>query len=309
MPELPEVYTTVSYLNQLILGRTIQGVWTSYNSHAKNGRNTIKDPAYFKKFNRAITGAKILHVEQQGKNILINLSSGISIWVHMKMTGHFLFGHYRKTNTSERKTSKEIWVAADDGPLQNSFNRFIRLLFIFSDGTHLALSDMRKFAKVAYIHTKDVPDMKELRDLGSHPLDGNMTANSLLKQLQKRPNAPIKQALMDQNLIAGIGNIYSDEILWQAEIHPLRPTKNISVSDAGHIVSAMKSILTASIKKGGDSMSDYRNPLGEKGSYQDSHKAYRRTGLPCPKKNCYGIIERMIIGGRSAHFCPIHQKL
>ena len=309
MPELPEVYTTVSYLNKLILGRTISAVWTSYNSHAKNGRNTIKDPAYFKKFHRIITGAKVLHVEQQGKNILINLSGDISILVHMKMTGHFLFGHYRKTTTPERKNSKEIWTPTEEGPLQNSFNRFIRLLFSFSDGMHLALSDMRKFAKVAYIHTSDIMKVKELRELGPHPLDSNMSSHSLLNQLRKRPNVAVKQALMDQNLIAGIGNIYSDEILWKAEIHPLRPTKNISPSDAKRILSAMKSILIASIKKGGDSMSDYRNPLGEKGSYQNFHKAYRRTDLPCPKKNCCGIIERMIIGGRSGHFCPLHQKL
>ncbi len=309
MPELPEVYTTVSYLNKLVSGRTISAVWTDYNSHAKNGRNTIKDPVYFKKFSRAVCGAKILTTEQQGKNILINLSNGISIWVHMKMTGHFLFGHYRKTTTQERKSLKEMWVSIDKGPLQNPFNRFIRLLFTFSDGTHLALSDMRKFAKVAFIQTKDKLTTQELYDLGPHPLDKNMTAASLLQLLQKRPNTTIKQALMDQNLIAGIGNIYSDEILWKAAIHPLRPTKNVSLPDAKNILAAMKSILTNSIKKGGDSMSDYRNPLGEKGSYQNFHKAYRHTGLPCPKKNCCGIIERMVIGGRSAHFCPVHQKL
>jgi formamidopyrimidine-DNA glycosylase len=112
---------------------------------------------------------------------------------------------------------------------------------------------------------------------------------------------------MDQTVVAGIGNIYSDEILWTAGIHPERHVDTLSDSDVKNILAAARKILATSIEVGGDSMSDYRNIHGERGGFQNSHKAFRQTGKPCQKKGCKGIIQRKVIGGRSAHFCSVHQ--
>jgi formamidopyrimidine-DNA glycosylase len=127
--------------------------------------------------------------------------------------------------------------------------------------------------------------------------------------LREKPKGKIKTVLIDQSVVAGIGNIYSDEILWQAGIHPERKVEKISKTEMKKIWQAMIKILNQSIKMGGDSMSDYRNIYGERGNFQNAHKAYRRAGQKCLKKDCDGKILRKIIGGRSAHFCSVHQKV
>jgi formamidopyrimidine-DNA glycosylase len=120
-------------------------------------------------------------------------------------------------------------------------------------------------------------------------------------------NIPIKSALLDQTAIAGIGNIYSDEILWQTSIHPLSSAGQIPKAKFAEIFKAMQTILKFSIKVGGDSKSDYRNAFGGKGGFQNFHQVYGKKGLQCPKNRCSGIIERTVIKGRSSHFCPKHQ--
>jgi formamidopyrimidine-DNA glycosylase len=147
----------------------------------------------------------------------------------------------------------------------------------------------------------------DIADLGPEPLQ-NLSLADFQKQLDKKPNGKIKTVLMDQSIIAGIGNIYSDEILWRAGVHPERLVKKISSSEMKKIWQAMSEVLLESISQGGDSMSDYRNIFGERGNFQNSHKVYRRTGEKCLKKGCGGIIMRKVIGGRSAHFCSVHQK-
>ncbi len=110
-------------------------------------------------------------------------------------------------------------------------------------------------------------------------------------------------------MIAGVGNIYSDEVLWASSVHPEQRVSKLSEKQKKEIFKNLKVILLKSIKLGGDSMSDYRNPYGEKGRFQDFHKVYRKTGQKCGKRGCSGIIKRIIVGGRSAHFCPLHQVL
>jgi formamidopyrimidine-DNA glycosylase len=166
---------------------------------------------------------------------------------------------------------------------------------------------MRKFGKITLLDTKTAQDTKHLRDIGPEPLEKNTNWKILKTRLYKKPNTKIKTALMDQSIIAGIGNIYSDEILWQTEIHPERKIKDMKDSEFKKIFTTMQKILKKSISLGGDSMSDYINLFGEKGKFQNCHKAYRRTGEKCEKKNCKGIILRKIVNGRSAHFCSIHQ--
>ncbi|OHB10410.1 MAG: DNA-formamidopyrimidine glycosylase [Candidatus Zambryskibacteria bacterium RIFCSPLOWO2_02_FULL_44_12b] len=277
MPELPEVQTTVNGLNRTVRGRKIVNIETTYNSPFYKGKEDIKNPEFFKKFKRKIIGQKILKAERRAKNILIHLSGGETILVHMKMTGHFVYNR-------------------PDYP-------FTRLDFKLDNGKHLVLSDMRKFAKVTLLN----PD--HLKDLGPEPLSKNFQFKVFNFQLQKRPKGKIKQVLMDQSLISGIGNIYSDEILWRAGVHPLSHPNKIPEKNLRTMFKATKETLKKGIGFGGDSMSDYRNVKGEKGKFQDHHRAYQKHKTRCLKKGCSGVLKKIRIGGRSAHFCPKHQKL
>ncbi len=303
MPELPEVETTVRGIREYIVGKKITDVWTNYKSDYHKGNDNIKDPAYFRKFRKEILGATIIGAERRAKNVLINLSNGYTILVHMKMTGHILHGRF----ALDKKT--DVWEALDEGPLKDPFNRFLRLVITFSDSTHLALSDMRRFAKVTLIKTADLDLSLHTKGLGPEPLLPSFDLNAFAVRLSHRLKAPIKTVLMDQSLISGIGNIYSDEILWRAGVHPESHFGKIPLKNIKKMFEAMKETLNKGIDFGGDSMSDYRNIHGERGEFQEHHQAYRRTKLKCRKKGCGGTIIRKVIGGRSAHFCNAHQIL
>jgi len=312
MPELPEVTTTVKGLNEVLPGLTITDVWSDYFVNTKSiAQNTLKNKKFFEFFKKKVVGEKFLSAERRGKNILIHLSHGKTILIHMKMTGHLLFGEYTKKLKVESVKSKvnrgEVWKATTPGPLQDSFNQFIHFTISFKNGKVLAFSDMRKFAKVTLFKTHEMSAHMDLKKLGPEPLS-ELTPLLLTTQLSKKPRGLIKTVLMDQSIVAGVGNIYSDEILWYANIHPERIVANLSNSETKKIFTEMIEVLETGIELGGDSMSDYRNIHGLRGGFQNSHKAYRRTKQPCLKKGCSGIILRKVIGGRSAHFCSIHQK-
>jgi formamidopyrimidine-DNA glycosylase len=280
---LPEVETTVNGLNRTVRGRVIKSVSTTYGGAYHLGKDNIKDPKFFKKFKKLVEGEKILKAERRAKNVLIHLGNNHTILAHMKMTGHFVYDK-------------------PDYP-------FARLDFLLDNSKHLILSDMRKFAKVTLVETKNLEKCLHLEHLGPEPLEKSFELKVFSTQLMKKPKAKIKTALMDQGLIAGIGNIYSDEILWRANVHPLSTVEKIPKKNFSLMFKAMKEVLKKGIDFGGDSMSDYRNIKGERGKFQDHHQAYRRNKKPCLKRGCRGVIERMVVGARSAHFCPIHQKL
>jgi formamidopyrimidine-DNA glycosylase len=306
MPELPEVQTTVDGINAKTKGLKITDVWTSYDSLFHHGKNNIKNPKYFLDFKKSVIGSKIKNAERQGKNVLIHLSNGQTILAHMKMTGHFMYGKYGK-NTDEKTCTP--WLPSEmNSPLADPFNRHIRLLFTLSNGKHLAFSDTRKFAKVFIFETKNRHKIFDLTDLGPDPLAKNFSAKTMRDRLMLRKNWKIKQALLDQKVIAGIGNIYSDEMLWSSGIHPLSIVTKIPTEKMKKLYKAMREVLKKGLDFGGDSMSDYRNIYGLPGKFQNKHNVYRLTGKLCSKKDG-GVIERIKIGGRSAHFCPVHQKL
>lgn len=313
MPELPEVETTVQSLNRAVKNLRIIDVWSSYNSAFHDGKDNIKDVKYFKKFRKAVIGKKILLAGRVGKNIIINLSGGISILVHMKMTGHFLYGKYKHDTNSRMKTNdankKEEWKPTEKGPLNDPMNRFIRMIWTLSNKKHLAFSDLRRFAKICYFPTEDKNDYEDLKNLGPEPLLSLFTFEKFKKQLLTKPNGKIKQVLMDQSVIAGIGNIYSDEILWHSGIHPFSKPEKVPAEKLKKVFVAMKKILDRALKIGGDSTSDFRGIDGRPSGYQNFHKAYRQTGKKCPRSNCAGKIARLKIAGRSAHFCDTHQTL
>ena len=301
MPELPEVETTARMLNERVKGLVIQDIWTEYDSLFHKGKNNIKDKNYFKYFKKALVGGKILGVNRRAKNVLINVSGNKTILTHMKMTGHFLYGEY--------KFDHKKWSPVAPVTLKDPYNRFVRLVFTLSNGRHLVLSDMRKFAKVFVFDTDKARETADIKDLGPEPLDKNFSYELFKERLENKPTGKIKTVLMNQEVIAGIGNIYSDEALWASGIHPETIVKNIVDIQLKSLFKNVIKILKQSIGVGGDSMSDYRNPDGVKGGYQNSHKVYRRAGEKCSLKGCKGIIKRIKVGGRSAHFCDCHQVL
>jgi formamidopyrimidine-DNA glycosylase len=348
MPELPEVQTTVNGLNRYVKNLTIKDVWTDFYSPLPMFKDTVKNPEYFKLFKKNVLGAKIIKTERRAKNILINLNNGYTILVHLKMTGHMLYGTYEEvkgqkskgktTQNNERsdyvlcrpRSSTErraigdpssnsrldsrlrgndtvAWVPVEPESLKDPFNRFVHLVFTLSNGKHLALCDARKFSKVVLIDSKTAHTTKHLDKIGPEPLESNFTWKKLKERLLIRKNWKIKTTLMDPHILAGIGNIYSDEALWLSSIHPERLVKNISDKEIQKLFKSIQEVLTKGIDFGGDSMSDYRNILGMPGKFHHEQNAYQRKGEACGKKGCKGIIQRIVVGGRSTHFCPEHQ--
>ncbi len=281
MPELPEVETTVRGLKKETLGLKILDVWTDLNTKDKRKVDTISNPRYFLYFKKEITGKKIISVERRAKNILINLSGSKTILVHMKMTGFLFYG-------------------------KNPKIKFAHVVFTLSNKKSLVFSDMRKFGKITLFDTKTSFN-RHLNNLGPEPLDKKFDLKKFKERILKKPNGKIKTVLIDQSVVAGIGNIYSDEILWRASVNPNRKVESLKEKELKLIFLAIKELLKKGINFGGDSMSDYRNIYGLPGKFQLHHMAYRRTGEKCKKKGCSGVIMREIINNRSAHFCSKHQ--
>lgn len=307
MPELPEIQTTVNGLREHIVGLIVKDVWSNYDSPYYKGSETIKDPTYFKYFRSAVIGSKIISIERRAKNILINISGGKTILVHMKMTGHLLYGLYRFNSSKAAKIQADPWEPISPAGLKDPYNRRVRFIVTFTNGEHMALSDTRRFAKVTLVDTKTAHDSEHLIGIGPEPLDDSFTFIKFNERLDLRPTGKIKLVLLDQNIIAGIGNIYADESFWRASIHPLRTTGSLTLIERKRLYKAMKHTLSHGIDFGGDSMSDYRNVMGERGRFQDKHMAYQRTGEKCKKTGCKGKIIRIVVGGRGTHLCDTHQ--
>jgi formamidopyrimidine-DNA glycosylase len=305
MPELPEVQTTVDGLNKTVKGKIITDVWTDLavkTPTLPHHKISTKSTSFFKQFKKQIIGAKILQAERRAKNIFIHLDNNYSIWIHMKMTGHMMYGNY----AFDAKTKQ--WLPAKEEKneaLRDPYNKYLHTVFSLSSGKRLVLSDVRKFAKVTLLPTDTIDDAL---DIGPEPLTKEFTPELCIAQLLKRPTRAIKEVLLDQKIISGIGNIYSDEALWLAGIHPLRIVNTITPPEMKKLYQSIKIVLEKGIDFGGDSTSDYRDINGERGKFQAAHNAYRMTGKPCKKRGCTGTISRIPFNGRGAHFCPVHQK-
>jgi len=306
MPELPEVETTVRDLKKEILGQKIEDVWSDF-------KKIIKKPKSFEELKKEIIKRKIENIERRGKNILFRLSNNKTLLIHQKLTGHLLLGKWKQKG--------EKWLPATNSLLEDPVNRFLHLIFWLDGGKMLALSDLRKFAKVELWDNKELEESEEFKNLGPEPLEKSFTFGQFKEILANQKTAKgeprqrraagseprqrrgkIKQVLMDQNVIAGIGNIYSDEILWQAKVNPFKEIKRLSDKEIEKIYFAMKKILKKAIELKGESISDFRRISGEKGGFDLLRKVYRKQGEKCPR--CKTIIKREKIGGRSAHFCP-----
>ena len=201
---------------------------------------------------------------------------------------------------------KGVWLSSLKGPLQTDRqNQYIRYIWTLNNGYQLAMSDLRRFSRVILVKDKDISNLKEISDLGPEPLEIEF---GKFKSLFGRKKGNLKPVLMDPFFIVGIGNIYSDEILWDAGYHPLSRVENLKETELKKIFNSTVKILNKAIDAKGSSVDDYRLPSGEKGRYQEMEKAYQQTGKKCSRKDG-GIIQRLKVGGRSAHFCPKHQAL
>lgn len=290
MPELPEVETIRTDLESEIVGLKFTDVVFLWPGSLKG---ISQD-----RFKKAIIGRKIVAVERRAKNIAIKLDDGHAILMHMKMTGHLLI-----EKNDLRISPDGKWLDAG-GALKDPLNQFIRVIFHLSNGKIMAFSDLRKFGYIKLLTHKELT--KVWREYGPEPLTNSFNEKVLTEILANKKQA-IKKVLMEQKNVAGIGNIYADEILWEAKIHPLTPAANITPEQIRLLVTISKKILKRAIFLRGTSSSDFRDTRGKKGDFEKELKAYRRTGLPCQR--CQSPIKRISVGGRGTHFCPTCQKV
>ena len=294
MPELPEVETISRDLDKKVKGLIICDFWTDLPA-----RN-IPHPPALQEFKKEIISRKILRVYRKGKNILFDLSGDKILLVHQKLTGHLLYGKWKIKKIGGKYQVSSLIA----GPLQEKVNNYIHLIFYLSNGWQIALSDLRKFAKIIAGEKKEIENLPEIKNLGPNPLKVPFDEFS---EILKKKKGNIKTVLMDQEIFAGIGNIYSDEILWQAKINPFKSSSKLAKSELKSLYSATSNILKKAIKLKGTSISDYRDPSGQSGGYAKVRKVYQKEDKPCQR--CQTPIKRVKIGSRSAHFCPVCQRL
>lgn len=278
MPELPEVQTTVNQLNRAVSGRTITDAWMDQKKPVNTGSN-LSWPG----IRKAVIGQRLAAVTRRAKYIVFNLDNGAKLWVHQKMTGHLLVGR---------------------NPSDNHGEQFIRVRWTLDDGQQIGFCDIRRFGRIILTkNDKEIATVTELAALGPEPLE---LSREEFQALFAKKRGLIKPTLMNPAFIVGIGNIYADEILHRAGVHPFRPIPALSPKNTSDIYDHMKEILAAAIAAGGSSTDDYRTPAGAEGGYQDHHRAYQHTGQPCTICR-RGTIERAMRNGRSSHFCATHQ--
>ncbi len=291
MPELPEVENTVRSLNQLIINKRIKNIWTDTPKLIRG--SSLQD------LQKIIKNKKIISVCRRAKNIIFILSDDYALLIHLKMTGHLLIGRWQ----IKKIKNKEVAISINKGALSEKVNGYIHFIFYFEDGSALALSDLRKFAKIIIGKQNKIYADPGIKNAGEEATEITLSTFSrvLLSSFKN-----IKSLLMDQTKIAGIGNIYSDDILFKAKIHPLRKASSLSQKEIKAIYSAMKQILALAIRLGGTSISDYRDTMGERGHYGDYRLVYRRDGKNC--FICNTPIQKIKINGRSSRFCLNCQK-
>ncbi len=287
MPELPEVEIVRHSLNKKIIQKTIKKVIV------RNRNLRIKIPLNFKKI---LENQKILHVGRFSKYLIIFLSGKNKLLIHLGMSGTIhLLEHHKKnliTNMSFYNSPK----------LPDKHNH----VEIFFDKFKLVYNDPRRFGFFEII--KDQNQFKErFKKLGPEPFDSNFDLNYIYSNLKNKKKS-VKNSLLDQNFISGIGNIYASEILYLSRINPFREGKSINKVECKKIFEKTKLVLLNAIKKGGSSIRDFKNISGSKGSFQKNFKVYQREGLKCKRIDCKGIIQKKNISNRSTFFCALCQK-
>src|SRR5581483_7783740 len=289
MPELPEVEVIRRGLNSILPGRVIKAVDFNW---AKTFPNSQADVSKF------LINAKVKNIARRAKLIVINLDSDYSLLIHLKMTGQLVF------RSSELQFGAGHPTASLTGHLPD---KSTRVTINFKDGSQLFFNDQRKFGWMLLLPTKALRLHSLYGRLGPEPLAPDFTAKVLKERLARRANSSIKAALLDQSVIAGVGNIYADESLWGAKIHPATIVKNLSPQRITKLQAELINILKLAIKKGGSTDRNYVNAEGKSGSYLSFARVFRREGQPCPR--CGRTIEKIRVAGRGTHYCPHCQRL
>ncbi len=282
MPELPEVETVARDLRPRLVGAAIVGArctWArTLRTHEPNA------------FAEAVAGRTVESVGRRAKQLVIALSGGAALTVHLKMTGQLFV----------------VPSAAPEDP-------YIRLVLELADGQELRFRDIRKFGRVG-LYGRD-PVTGELvaevggaavfAAIGPEPLADEFTVREF-RRLVRRRKGRLKPLLLDQSFLAGVGNIYADESLWRARLHPLRTAATLRPPDERHLFDAIRAVLTEAVERRGSSIDDYTAPDGD-GSMQERLDVYQRTGRPC--RRCGRPIKRLVVGARSTHLCSWCQRL
>ena len=297
MPELPEVQTVVNDLQKLA-GDTITGFWTNW----KRAFNPMSAALLEKK----IKGKKIVAVKRLSKFIVLDLSSKESLLLHLRMTGKLIVNEQQTINNNQQnvkqKSDKEV-LEAKSYELKANHKHLHHIFYLKKHGA-LEFHDIRKFGTIDIRPTSEIVPKKF--KLGIDPFDKNFSAKYFARMIQSRPKKPIKDLLLDQGLISGIGNIYASEILFDCKILPNRKALSLSGDEIKKLHESVKKILKKAIRMRGTSISDYRDGNGKKGSFQKVLKVYKKHGQECVK--CGTIIAKSIIGQRSTFYCPACQK-
>lgn len=301
MPELPEVETIRRGLSKRLVGRTIRNIEVR---NVRSFQGEVKD----------VIGANVSDIERRAKVIRIKLSNGLNLLFHLKMTGQLIYRQSAIGNpqSEQKRTAKSGQLIGNfaGGHPDHEWHaelptKHTHIIFTFDDGSHLYFNDLRKFGWCKVLTADQIDDI--LVDYGLEPFSDDFTAEYMIQKAKKIPNRTIKQFLMDQEIIAGVGNIYADEALFDARILPTRKVKDIILSEWQKVHDSVLKVLDMGIKYGGTTDSDYVNSEGKKGGMQDHLKVYHKTGEKC-SGGCGGVVKRMTIGGRGTHYCESCQK-
>lgn len=305
MPELPEVETVVRELRAKIRNKKITKVKVFLPKIVSVGPKTLSNirknnPVMVKRFISGTTGKIIKNVTRRAKMIIIDLKGDSAILVHLKMTGQLIY--LSKNNL--QKPLRLLNIPNIKPVILPS--KWTHVIFDFSDGSKLFYNDMRQFGYVKLVEDNQITQVPELKDYGPEPLLTNFTIVKFVSILHNRPKMKIKQFLLNPNLIAGIGNIYSDEILFYSKVRPTRTVQTLSRTERARLYKGIKKILSEAVKKGGSSVGDFVRPSGKWGSYGKVHKVYGLSGKPC--QICGTLIKSIKFNGRTSSYCPKCQK-
>ena len=288
MPELPEVETVVRGLNRLILKKKIAQVKHDWPKSFPNLEKDVND---------FMIGAEISKVQRRGKAIIIELNNGWALVTHLRMTGQMVY------------RGEENWGAGhpNDDFLNDLPNKSTRVEIDFEDQTKLFFNDQRKFGYIKLLPEPEIEELSFFQKLGPEPLEDNFTVEIFKERLLKKKNSLVKPTILDQSVIAGVGNIYADEALWRAKIHPETRIKVFSNIDFKNLHESIRFVMNKSIEKGGSTDRNYVNADGSRGNYLEYAAVYHKNGQPC--KRCGTEISKIRVGGRGTHFCENCQKI
>jgi formamidopyrimidine-DNA glycosylase len=281
MPELPEVETIRRQLEPELRGRQIERL------EVLDARWTR--PVDPRSLERQVGGRTIASLRRRGKYLLLDLEGELTLVMHLRMTGNLFL-----------VDEGDLVVAVDGSDFIAAGDPYLRARFSLDDGRELRFSDARRFGEAFLLPTDRIEERFSGR-VGIEPLSEEFTAEAI-ERIAGGRRAPLKSFLLDQAGIAGIGNIYADEALWRAELHPLSPAGSMRREHAEALRAGVIEALSAGLDGGGASIDDYLDSRGERGSMQDEFIVHRREGETCPR--CGSTIRRIVVSGRSTYFCP-----